>query len=373
MAQVEVTATEDALAAGVQAALDRGEIGVQVAVWGPDGLLAEAWGGTTDTGRGRPVDADTVFPVYSVTKAITATALHVQVARGLLGFDDRVVDHWPEYAQAGKENTTVLDVVTHRAGLSEMPPEATPERTADWDWVVDRLASMAPVYPPGTTNAYHSTTWGWLVGELVRRSDPQHRPFCAFVQEEIFAPLKVEDCWMVLPPSADGRLATLSGQIFWPGRPPRDLVEGEIGPSNYRSCAPSGGAVMTARGGARFFAMLAGEGILDGARLLPAELVRRGLEPRPDALADDVTAGRVRFIGRGGWWLGGGAPPADPLVANGRRVLWHPGLGGSAGWADLDRGLGVVICHNRLFDWEGVPRQVHPFGAIADAVDRLRL
>ena len=87
MAQVEVTATEDALAAGVQAALDRGEIGVQVAVWGPDGLLAEAWGGTTDTGRGRPVDADTVFPVYSVTKAITATALHVQVARGLLGHE----------------------------------------------------------------------------------------------------------------------------------------------------------------------------------------------------------------------------------------------------------------------------------------------
>jgi CubicO group peptidase (beta-lactamase class C family) len=255
--------------------------------------------------------------------------------------------------------------------LPEMPPGAVPDRTGDWDWVIDQLASMAPTYPPGTTNVYHSTTWGWLVGELVRRTDPHHRPFCTFVHDEILVPLKIDDCWMILPPSADDRLATLSGKVHWPGRPPTDLIEGEIGPSNYRFCAPSGGAVMSAHSGARFFAMLAGEGALDGVRLLPAELVRHGLQPRPDPYAPDVTAGRVRWIGQGGWWLGGEAPPADPLVATGRRVLWHPGLGGSAGWADLDRGLGVVICHNRLFDWEGVQRDTHPFGQIAQAIDQL--
>jgi len=368
---VEVTATHGALADGIRTALDRGDVGVQVGVWGRDGLVAEGWGGTTDTGSGQPVGPDTVFPVYSVTKGITAAALQLQVARGLLGPEDLVVDHWPEYGQGGKEATTVLDVVTHRAGLAEMPPDASPELTADWEWMVDRLASMPPTYVPGTTNAYHSLTWGWLVGELVRRTDPGHRPFCTFVHEELFEPIGVENCWMTLPPEADDRLATLSGHIFWPGRPVEELPEGSIGPENYRACSPSGGAVMTARGGSRFFAMLANGGELDGVRVLPEGLLRAALEPRPDAMVDDVTAGRVRLVGRGGWWLGGDRPGADPLVSSGTNVLWHPGLGGSTGLADLDRGLGVAICHNRLFEWEAVPRDRHPFGDILEAIDGL--
>jgi len=367
----EVKATHPALADGIRTALERGDVGVQVAVWGPDGLVAEGWGGHTDTSATRPVDADTLFPVYSVTKGITAAALQVQVARGLLSLDDLVVEHWPEYGQSGKEATTVLDVVTHRAGLTEMPDDATPEHTADWDWMVERLAGMTPVYPPGTTNAYHSVTWGWLVGELVRRTDPAHRPFCAFLQQELFDPLGIDDAYMVLPPAEDDRVATVSGQIFWPRRPVVDLVEGSVGPGNYRSCSPSGGLVTTARATARYYAMLANGGELDGVRILPEELVLAALEPRPDALADDATADRVRYIGRGGWWLGGEAPPAEPLVAFGRRMLWHPGLGGSTGLADLDRGVGAVICHNRLFRWEAVPRDEHPLGAITEAVDAL--
>jgi len=368
---VEVTATHELLADGIRTALDRGDVGVQVAIWGPDGLVAEGWGGTMDTQSGRSVGSDTVFPVYSVTKGITAAALNLQMARGRLALDDLVVDYWPEYGQAGKEGTTVLDVVTHRAGLVEMPPEATPERTRDWDWMIEQFGTMAPTYAPGTTNAYHSVTWGWLVGELVRRTDPAHRPFCAFVQEELFDPIGVDHCWMSLPVDADDRFATPSGQIFWPGRPVQELVEGTVGPDNYRSCAPSGGAVMSASGGARYFAMLANGGQLDGVRVLPEEQVRAGLRERPDAMVDDVTAGRVRLIGRGGWWLGGDRPGADPLVASGTNVLWHPGLGGSTGLADLDRRLGLVICHNRLFEWEGVPRDRHPFGAIMEFFDQL--
>ena len=371
MTDVEVKATHAALADGIRIALERGDVGVQVAVWGPDGLVAEGWGGTIDTGGSRVVAADTLFPVYSVTKGITAAALQVQIARGLLRLEDRVVDYWPEYAQAGKEATTVLDMVTHRAGLSEMPEDATPERTADWDWMVNRLAGMAPVYAPGTTNAYHSVTWGWLVGELVCRTDPAHRPFGTFVHEELFAPIAVDDCYMVLPPEADNRLVSVGGQVFWPGRPPRDQPEAPMDPGNYRHCAPSGGVVTTARACARFFAMLANGGVLDGVRVLPEELLLASLEPRPDALTPDATAGRVRYIGRGGWWLGGEAPPAEPLVGFGRRMLWHPGLGGSTGVADLDRGYGYAFCHNRLLRWEAVPRDEHAFGAIAEAVDGL--
>jgi CubicO group peptidase (beta-lactamase class C family) len=356
----------------VEQALARGEVGVQVAIWGPDGLVGQAWGGMADATTGRPVDSSTVFPVYSVTKAITATAFNVQVDRGLLDPTARVIDYWPEYGAAGKEGTTISDILTHRAGMSgEMPTEASGDRLGDWDWVVGVLAASAPRFPPGQVNAYHSVTWGWLVGELVRRTDPQHRPFCQFVDEELFQPLGVTDCWMTLPPDADHRLARLTGTMRFPGRSRLDMDTANIAPEQWRVCAPSGGATMSAHGGARFFAALANGGKLDGTRLVSETRLLESLAPRIDALAPDAVAERVRYIGARGYWLGGAAPPAEPIVANGNRILWHPGAGGSIGWADLDQKVGVVICHNRLFDWEALSRAEHPFGVIADVVDKL--
>jgi CubicO group peptidase (beta-lactamase class C family) len=128
-----------------------------------------------------------------------------------------------------------------------------------------------------------------------------------------------------------------------------------------RGVVPAVGAVANARSVARFFALLAGGGELDGVRLLSEERVRSFLEPRPDFDSDDLMYGRRLPVGAGGLWLE--APGVTPDGGLGH-VLCHPGVGGVIGWADLDTGLAVAICHDRMFGAVGE----HPFAAIGDAV-----
>jgi CubicO group peptidase (beta-lactamase class C family) len=127
-----------------------GEIAVQVAAYlGPE-LIVDAWTGLADPSARRPADGDTLFPVFSVTKAATAVALHVQAERGLVDYDAPVARYWPEYAAKGKDAITVRHLLTHRSGVPQMPADVTAERLGDWDWMVGQLAAVELVFPPGT-------------------------------------------------------------------------------------------------------------------------------------------------------------------------------------------------------------------------------
>ena len=119
--------------------------------------------------------------------------MHIQAERGLVEYDQPIAHYWPEFGAQGKDQTTVRDGLSHRAGIPQMPVDATPERMANYNWMVDQLARMKPWFEPGTTNAYHCYTFGWIVAEIVRRTDPKGRSFGAFVQEEICAPLGIDD------------------------------------------------------------------------------------------------------------------------------------------------------------------------------------
>ena len=362
------------LAAALTAAVGVGQVGIQVAVYEGSELVVDGTAGLADSRRVQAADHDTLWPVFSVTKAVTATAVNIQIDRGLLDPAAPIATYWPEFGAAGKQDACVEDAITHRVGLPDMPLGATTERTADWDWVVDGLAAMAPRFPPGTTNAYHPASWGWIVGELVCRTDPARRSLPAFVREEVLDPLGIDDLWMGTTPAIEPRMARLEGPLSIAGREPHmvgacDDDDPWNDPATWRVGSPSGGAVMTARAGARLFAMLANGGALDGTRILSEKRLIAALEPRQDPFAPDAVAGRVRLVGRGGYWLTGGLRYAEPLLAGDHRVLWHPGAGGSIGWADLDTGVGAVICHNRLFDWEQRPRVGHPYEAIVDLVD----
>jgi len=145
------------------------EIGVQVAAYLDGELVIDVSAGVADPATGRPVDPDTLFHVFSVTKGVLVTALHMQAERGRIDLDDSVMRHWPEYGANGKAATTIRQVLQHRSGLPMMPPEVTPELMCDWEWMVAQLAAMAPIAPPGTRTFYQSMTHGWLVGEIVRR------------------------------------------------------------------------------------------------------------------------------------------------------------------------------------------------------------
>jgi CubicO group peptidase (beta-lactamase class C family) len=365
----------DIFARAVDSAIrDQGEVGLHVAIYQGDELVVDVWSGIADTTTGRRVDADTLFPVFSVTKAVTATALHIQAERGLVEYDQPIARYWPEFAAHGKDRTTVTDALSHRTGIPQMPEGATPKLMADYDWMVEHLAKMAPWFEPGTTNAYHCYTFGWIVAEIVRRTDPKHRPFGTFVQEEICAPLGIRDLYIGIPDEVEPRVARLINapdMQMPPDAPffkcipnPVGCVEEVFGLREVRhGCIPGAGGIMNARSVARFFAMLANGGELDGVRLLSADRISRFSNPRPQTDQPDAILGFPVRVGTAGYWLGG--PTAPAVVGPNLRTLCHPGAGGSIGWADTDTRLAGAICHNRMFNG---PED--PFAPIAEALNR---
>jgi CubicO group peptidase (beta-lactamase class C family) len=362
----------------VAQALVRGEVGLQVSAHRNGAAVAEVCAGVTRRGGDVPVDASTLFPIFSVSKAVLAVALQLQAERGLVDVDAPVVELWPEYGANGKAATTVVDVLTHRAGLPQVPEGATMALMARWDWMVDRLAQAAPRFPPGTTSAYHSLTWGWLVGEIVRRSDGRRRTLGRFLAEDICAPLGVTDLHLGVPAEALPRVAELCSDetrgvetdpLRLAVKPPRVALTPEIynRASTLTGEHPGTGMVACAAAVARVFAMLAAGGTLDGVRLLSTERVRAMLTPRRDGDEVDRVQGRAARISTAGLWLSGGSASDDAVTGGGAAVLYHPGQGGSLAWADLDTGVAVAICHNRMFDLRIDPAR-HPYAGLGAAV-----
>lgn len=347
---------EDAIAAMIG---DGREIGLQVCAYLYGELAVDCWGGLADPESGQDVKGDTLFNVFSVTKAVAATALHIQAARGLVDYEAKVTDYWPEYAQNGKQATTVRHILTHRAGVPQMPNGVTPELMCDWDWMTSRIAALEPIAPPGEKALYLSMTFGWLVGELVRRTDPAQRPIGQFAREEIALPLKAPDLWIGLPDSELPRVAVLTNSaptdpamlppLYTASMPPQvDLVPEVFELSNVRRAAIAGvGGVFSARSCARFWAMLAGGGELDGVRILPADLVATFNTPRADPdEPDPVMFGAPVPLGIAGFWLGERQGIAAP--ARDRHVIHHPGAGDSIGFADPKRNFAFAFTHNRM-------------------------
>lgn len=351
----------------VQKALDEatgagGEVGVQVAAYLDGKLVVDAWSGSADPASGRPVDGDTLFNVYSVTKAVAATALHVLAERGHIDYDAPVSRYWPEYAANGKATTTVRHVLTHRAGVPQMPADVTPERLCDWTWMTQAIANLEPLAEPGSQTLYLSMTFGWIVGELVRRADPQQRSLGRFVREEIAAPLGIDDLWIGIPDAVESRIARQVNAmvpvapeylppLFLASMPEQVALVPEVFErADVRRAEVAGvGGIFNARSEARFWAFLANGGELDGVRLLSAERVAMLGQPRANSEEPDpVMFGFPIPITQGGFWFGGAHPPVS-CVGN-PRAICHPGQGNSIGWADPDLNLAVAICHNRLFN-----------------------
>ncbi|HEY4279622.1 MAG TPA: serine hydrolase domain-containing protein [Conexibacter sp.] len=355
-----MSAIEDAL----DDCLAAGEVGLQVAAYLDGELVVHACAGRVGpTPDAAEVTADTLFPILSAVKALTAVAVHVQAERGLLAYEQPVAQLWPEFGANGKASVTIADVLCHRAGIPQLPAGTTVERIADWEGICGALAALAPAYRPGTANAYHALSWGFVLGEVVRRSDPERRPFGAFAREEICAPLQIDDLWIGIPPTVNARVAEVVAASY-PGPPARlaplraAAVPPELGPPHVfqndpafrQACIPAGNGISTARSLARLYALLAGGGTLDGVTLLSPSRVAWCAQPRPGFAARDLVTGDVSPVGRGGFQLGRPPAPAtvDAVVGGAPGSLWHPGGGGTYAWADRRSGLAVAICHNRL-------------------------
>jgi CubicO group peptidase (beta-lactamase class C family) len=146
------------------------ELGIQVVAYVDGKLALDTWAGIADDETGRMVDGETLFTIYSATKAIVATAIHMLVERGQLKYDEPVATYWPAFAAHGKGATTLRHVLSHQAGIPDLPPGLSRLDTTRWDETCAAIADLTPKWPAGTNTQPHGPTIGHVLGEvLIRR------------------------------------------------------------------------------------------------------------------------------------------------------------------------------------------------------------
>src|SRR5260221_2289489 len=185
----------------------RTEVGAAVAVTLDGAPVVDLWAGHADQARTRPWRRETIVNIYSCTKALTALCAHQLVERGQLDLDAPVAAYWPEFAQAGKAGIPVRWLLSHRAALPAVRDVLPPEALYDLDAMCTALAAQAPWWEPGTNHGYHAVTFGWLVGEGVRRISG--RSLGTYFRDEIARPLGL-DLYIGLPHAAHHRVAEMS-------------------------------------------------------------------------------------------------------------------------------------------------------------------
>jgi CubicO group peptidase (beta-lactamase class C family) len=339
---------------------DGSERGVQLAVYRDGVLVVDACAGVADVESNTLVKGDTLFPVYSVTKGVTSTVIHLLAQRGQIQYDTPIANYWPEFAAHGKSNITVRHALSHTAGLPFMPMGLKLQDLGDWTAMCTAIANLTPVYPPGERTIYHAITFGWLLGELARRVDG--RPISKIVQEDICRPLGMSDIFIGIPDDVEPRIATLH-EIFEPGKEPTPEIETTPSsvpswmkpshelmnrPDARRACLPGSGGIMSARAIARFYAALVPGGV-DGIELLSPEKVREATVWQKASNPQEGDSS-TRF-GLGYQLL---PSPTDPQSWP---MFGHNGYGGSFGFADPSARLAVGFTKN-LFSPRGAQNQI---------------
>lgn len=324
----------------------------------------DMWGGPKNA-EGEPWEEHTPSVSYSTSKGVTATALHICKDRGLVRYDDPIAKYWPAFAQNGKGGITVRQALSHSSGLWDIRNLIDRAETLlDWEAMVSALERAPASHPPGRYHAYHAFTFGYLIGEIVRRV--AEKPFPRFIRENIAEPLGLHDFFIGAPDDAIARAArnihkapgrasdespesskqrrlkrearfnliarglNLFGIPMNPQRMQRAFTVRGIerfdfsSPEVLRACIPAANGLFTARDLARFYAMLGNGGELDGTRLLSRETVREATTVH--ALGPDgVLVVPMR------WRLGYHAVFSKLGVVKG--AYGHSGYNGSGAWA----------------------------------------
>ncbi len=328
------------------------EVGLQVAAYVDGQLVVDTWAGVADEATGRPVDGETLFTSWSTTKGFVATCAHILAERGVLDYDRPIAYYWPEFAAHGKGAATVRHALTHSVGVPQLPPQTTPELICDWDGMCAAIADLEPLWAPGTKVGYHAWTFGWIIGEIVRRASG--RPLAQVAREDLCRPLGINSFFLGIPDEVESRVAPLGEEppversaLGQRAMPPGLMSAATVNrPDVRRAAVPGAGGIMNARAIARHYAMLAEGGALDGVRVLSARQVALASALQIDE-RDEVNGGPTRrALGYmlGGAEAEGGAPAMGPSVT----AFGHNGHGGSLGFADPQRRLGFGLTKNLL-------------------------
>jgi CubicO group peptidase (beta-lactamase class C family) len=365
MAEIEIHGRCDARFARVREAFaesfrTRDEIGAAVAIAVEGEPVVDLWAGHLDRERTRPWQRDTLVNVYSTTKGVTALAAHRLVDEGKLDLDAPVAKYWPEFAQAGKGAIPVRWLLSHRAGLPALRKLLPNEALYDWEAMTSALAAEAPWWEPGTAHGYHAVTFGWLVGEVVRRI--AGKSLGAYVRDTFANPLdldfhvglaerehaRVADILQPAAPDPNGEAAQMfvraladpegvTARAFM--NPPSMALGPNV--AAWRSAEIPGA---NGHGTARALATLYGRvalGDAGGVISRDASARCRGEQSRgADLVLGVPTRFGLGFMLRqesheGGRCLGAGA-------------FGHPGAGGSLAFADPEQRLGFGYVMNRM-------------------------
>jgi CubicO group peptidase (beta-lactamase class C family) len=343
-------------------------------------VLVDLWGGFADAAMTRPWQRDTLVNVYSTTKGVAAAAVAALVSAGALDYDAPVSRYWPELG-AARDGLTISGLLSHQAGLCAVDEALSVADLLDWAAMCRRLERQQPYWPPGSAAGYHAVTWGFLVGELVRRATG--RTLGQELRARIAEPLEA-DVHIGLPVAEHHRVADLIG----PNRarkpaaaaadtgPPtplhgRAMANPLIRPyadacsAAWRSAelAASNGHA-DARGIARIYAALAAGGVLDGVRIAtPATVIalRREVWGR----TPDLVLGYPMRRGRGVNLNTAAELGPEP------DAFGHTGTGGSLGFADPRRGLGIGYVMNQLWNGGAQSRSGRLVAALYDCLNRV--
>lgn len=339
----------------------RNEYGAAVALTLDGETVVDLWGGHADKARTLPWKQDTIVNIFSTTKGLTAIAAHRLVDQGKLDLDAPVVNYWPEFARAGKDHIRVRQLLNHRAGLPAIRRPLPAAAYASWEVMTGALAAEEPWWTPGTCHGYHAITYGWLIGEVIRRTSG--KSVGRYFRDEIAAPLGL-DCHIGLDAKDDVRC----GQMIQSPPPPPDQVNifkyatenpdsmtakafmnppaamklAVVNSREWRGAeVPAANGHSDARALARLYGALANGGEIDSIRILQNSSIERCYHEESCG-RDEVLMIPTRFST--GFML---TQPHEPIGPN-AHSFGHAGAGGSYGFADPDAHLGFGYVMNKM-------------------------
>lgn len=339
----------------------RNEVGAAAAIMLDGKSVVDIWAGHADQAKTRPWTRDTLVNVYSTTKGVTAICAHRLADKGLLDIDAPVATYWPEFAQAGKAKLPVRFLLSHRAGLPAVRKLLDDDALFNWNKMTTALAEQEPWWEPGTRHGYHALTFGYLVGEVIRRITGKTPG--AYLRDEIAGPLGL-DFHIGLDAKHDARTADMiAAPLPGPGElnifaevmknpesaaakafmnPPGGMRPGLVNTREWRAAEiPAGNGHGTARSLAQLYGALARGGELKGVRVMSKEQVARcSIEQSngPDELLIINTRFSLGFMM---------SQPGSELGPN-PKSFGHPGAGGSLGYADPEAKIGFGYTMNKM-------------------------
>ena len=346
--------------------LEHDDLGAGCAAYVRGRVVVDLWGGIADLRTRQPWDRETAAVIFSCTKGLLAICVYILVQEGRLDLESPVAHYWPEFGQHGKESITLRSAMSHRAGLPALDRDLTLEEIVAWDPVIRAIEDQAPLFGPTEGHLYHAMTYGWLLGEVVRRITGE-KPGDYF-RKRLGDPLGLRT-WIGLPAAARESVAwmepplpdedsaaarasaallaenpvverslTMGGAFAFPAK---DGVVTFNDPAIQAADIAAANGISTARSLACVYARCVSD--LDGPRLLS-----------PTSIAD---ASVVQSSGRqlsgapddGARWGTGfqlSSAPSQPMLGPGS--FGHAGAGGQLAFADLEHSVGFAYLSNQM-------------------------